>query len=269
MTPTGDEFTAAPPVDSEVPDWRELLAGQRYSAARNAYLITGGTDVGIREALTALSDLRELLCERAYNRALDRLERLEGVAALADWALVRAEVELLKESAAALEQREVDKAREILERGNAQWFGAEWLTQLGTTYVYDKELVQAGALFTQATDLDPQHYRALTNLGNVALEEGRVDDAIELYEQALKIHDQFPNAHHNLGVAYRKKGHLSKSVRSLRRAQRTQQRHDAVEARETLGKWAGPGTAKYVKWALWGALIVGGYYLLKSMGFLG
>ena len=93
-------------------------------------------------------------------------------------------------------------------------------------------------------------------------------DIIDLYERALKIDENFPNAHHNLGVAYRKKGQLNKSVRSLRRAQRTQQRHEVAEARESIGKWAGPNFGKYMKWIVWGAVIVAGYFLLRAAGYI-
>lgn len=264
--PDSHRGSAAAPAPQH--DWQALVAAGRYSAARNAYLISGETDPTVRAGLNSLMDIAELLRERSFGRALERVQRLEEKPAFADWQQISEELSLLKESAAALDRREPDEARQALLEIGRPWFEAEVLTQLGTTYIYDADMDEAARLFERAIELDPQHYRALTNLGNVALEQGRVDDAIELYQRALKIDEEFPNAHHNLGVAYRKKGHLSKSVRSLRRAQRTQQKHDVVEARQSLGKWAGPGFAKYFKWLMWGLIAVGAYVLLKLAGVI-
>lgn len=255
--------------ESRALEWRELMAAGRYAAARNAYLVGDGENQDVRATLNALADISELLRERSFNRALERLARLEEFAPTVDIAEIETELAAFKEAGAALDRREPEAARELMLALNSDWFESERLTQLGTTYVYDSNLEEAERHFLKAVELDPQHYRALTNLGNVALERGEVDQAIELYEQALKIDDQFPNAHHNLGVAYRKKGQLAKSVRSLRRAQRTQQRHDVAEARESLGKWAGPNTARYFKWGIWALIIVAGYFLLRAAGYLG
>ncbi len=249
-------------------NWRQSLELGRYSAARNAYLVSGEQDPAVRAALAALVDIQELLRERSYGRAIERLQRLEERPDLAPWSQLEEELAVLRDSAAALDRRDPDLARELLAELTSPLFAAEVMTHLGTTAVYDSDLTRAAELFEGAIETDPQHYRALTNLGNLALEDGRVDDAIELYERALKVDEEFPNAHHNLGVAYRKKGQLNKSVRSLRRAQRTQQRQEVAEARESIGKWAGPGTAKYLKWIVWGAVIVGGYLLLRATGYL-
>jgi tetratricopeptide (TPR) repeat protein len=263
-----DVPTSAAATPAPEHDWQALVAAGKYQAARNAYLVSGQTDPSVRAGLNCLIDIVELLRERSFGRALERVQRLEEKPAFADWQQITHELTLLKESAASLDRREPDEARQALLEVGRAWFEAELLTQLGTTYIYDSDLDEAAELFERAIELDPQHYRALTNLGNVALEQGRVDDAIQLYQRALKIDEEFPNAHHNLGVAYRKKGHLSKSVKSLRRAQRTQHKHDVVEARQSLGKWAGPGFAKYFKWLIWGLIAVGAYVILKMAGVI-
>lgn len=249
-------------------DWRSLTAEGRFGAARNAYLVSGEQNPEVRAGLGALIDIQELLRERSFGRASERLERLDVHPDFAPWEQIEEELKVLKDSASALDRRDPDLARELLADLTNPWFAAEVMTQLGTTEVYDGKMEEAGALLEKAIELDPQHYRALTNLGNIALEDGRVDDAIALYERALQVDENFPNAHHNLGVAYRKKGQLNKSVRSLRRAQRTQQRHEVAEARESIGKWAGPSFGKYIKWIIWGAIIVAGYFLLRAAGYI-
>ena len=40
-----------------------------------------------------------------------------------------------------------------------------------------------------------------TNLGNTQIEQGRLDDAIESYKQALKINPDYVEANYNMGIA--------------------------------------------------------------------
>jgi tetratricopeptide (TPR) repeat protein len=250
-------------------DWRQALTERRFISARQAYIVSGGTDQPTLAALTALSDVQELVHERSFDKAAKRIERLEAPAPLVPWAELFAQLELLKAVAGHLDRRDPDAAGNALaELPEDSWFPSEYLTQLGTVRIYDSDLGAAQTAFEAAVTIDPKHYRALTNLGNVALEQGRVDAAIEYYQAALKINEEFSNAHHNLGVAYRRKGHLNKSVKSLRRAQRTQQKHDAAVARESLGKITGSSGAKYLKYLLWGAAAVGIYFILKAAGYL-
>lgn len=254
---------------SSPPGWRDLLDQRRYGASRHAYLLAGGDDPGIRTALAALADVEELVHERSFAKAIERLRRLEGPLALVPWAELMAQLELLASAATQLDKRDPDAAAELIQGlDESTWFPAEYHTQLGTIAIYDSRLEEARAEFEKAVTIDPKHYRALTNLGNVALEQGQVDAAIEHYQAALALNDEFSNAHHNLGVAYRRKGHISKSVRSLRRAQRTHQKHEAAVARESLGKLTGQAGAKYLKYALWAAAAVGVYLILKATGYL-
>lgn len=265
------DVTADTPTPTPAPpDWRQLLQDRRLVAARQAYLMTGGDDQGLKTALSALADVEELLHERSFRKAVDRIERLEQPVDVVPWPDLVAQLKVLQESAAQLDRRDPDAALEKLKAmPKDNWFPAEFLTQMGTVHIYDSQLDTAKEEFEAAVALDPKHYRALTNLGNVALEQGRVDDAIENYQAALRLNEEFSNAHHNLGVAYRRKGHLNRSVKSLRRAQRTQQKHDAAVARESLGKWTGgKAGSKYLKYALWGAAAVGIYLILKAAGFL-
>lgn len=260
----------APDATAPSLDWRQLVSEGRYHTARNAFLVSGEQDPDVRAGLAALVDVQELLRERSFSKAIERINRLDPKPVFADWNQMTEELNVLKDTASALDRRDPDLAQELLSslNTNQAWFPGEVFTHLGTTHIYNGSPAEAASMFEQAIDADPQHYRALTNLGNVMLEDGKVDEAIELYERALKVDENFPNAHHNLGVAYRKKGHINKSVRSLRRAQRTQQRHEVAEARESIGKWAGPKTGKYVKWVIWGAIAAGVYFLLRATGYI-
>jgi len=74
--------------------------------------------------------------------------------------------------------------------------------------------------FTSALECVAGFPPALTNLGNLALEEGRIEEAIARYEAAIAADSQHAVAHFNLGVAYKRAGRLEDAVRALRHAQR-------------------------------------------------
>ncbi|MDQ2992165.1 MAG: tetratricopeptide repeat protein [Candidatus Eremiobacteraeota bacterium] len=61
---------------------------------------------------------------------------------------------------------------------------------------------------------------ALTNVGNLLLEDGAIDDAIAHYEAAIRSDDGYAVAHQNLGVALKRSGRIDEGVRALRRAGR-------------------------------------------------
>jgi tetratricopeptide (TPR) repeat protein len=69
-----------------------------------------------------------------------------------------------------------------------------------------------------ALALDPACVPAIVNDGNLALEDGRIDDAIARFEAAIGLDPDYPEAHHNLGVALRRLGRRRDAVRALRRA---------------------------------------------------
>ena len=258
-----------------VPDWRELLGLRRFGAAKSAYLaatlaaggrVDDAVDDEVRSALTALADVEDLLRDRRYARAIARLARLEHKPPLAPWHDLQSDLEALAAAGKALDRREPEEVLTGLSGLGGSWFGAEVSMLLGTAHVYLGDEEAARPHFEDALAVDPKHYRALTNLGNLALERGEVDAAIELYEQALAVNEEFPNAHHNLGVAYRRKGQVGKSVKHLRRAQRLAQRQDAAEARESLSRVSGKRFGGAVKWLLWAAIGAAVWWVLRSQG---
>src|SRR5690606_3254359 len=205
-----------------VADWRELLELRRFGAAKQAYLVatyaaTGrltepaeADDDAVRAALTALADVEDLLRERRYAKAGERLAKLEHKPPRAAWQDLIAGVGVLAAAGEAIDKREPEQALAELDRLGETWFAAEASTLRGTAHAYLGDGATAKACFEAAVAVDPRHYRALTNLGNVALEEGDVDGAIARYQEALAVNEEFPNAHHNLGVAYRRKGDVGR-----------------------------------------------------------
>jgi tetratricopeptide (TPR) repeat protein len=248
-------------------DWRAALERGRFGLAHQSYRLQGGQDDGLREALDALGQVEALVRDKAWARAHKRLAAVEARPPVLDWSVLEADLEALRSAGEALDRRQPDDALRALEELRSDYFMAERETLAGTALIYDSRLDEARDRFERALAVDPNHYRALTNFGNVALEQGRVDEAIASYQRALKLNDGFANAHHNLGVAYRRKGNVAQSVRELRKAQRAMQRQDADEARERLRSGARNAT-KWLRWALYALVAVTLWWILRSRGLL-
>jgi len=269
MTGEPDASGAVSPEAAAPLDWQGELAAGRFGAAHRAFVLSGGDDSAVRLALSELDSVESLVRQKSWRRALRRLQQIEARPPIVPWASLEADLERLRASGEALDRRRPDEAAAQLDDlESGPYFRAEAETQRGTALIYDDRVDDAEACFRRALEADPRHYRALTNLGNVALEQGRVDEAISDYERAIALDDGFANAHHNLAVAYRRKGQLAKSVRSLRRAQRLMQRRDADDARDRLGSLSGGRTVRSLRWLLYAVLAVALYLLLKSRGVL-
>jgi len=78
----------------------------------------------------------------------------------------------------------------------------------------------AHADFAAALEARPDYPPALTNVGNLLLEEGSVEEAIARYERAIERDPEYAVAHLNLSVAYKRAGRIADAVRALRRSQR-------------------------------------------------
>jgi tetratricopeptide (TPR) repeat protein len=92
------------------------------------------------------------------------------------------------------------------------------LNKRGVARVAMKKTEDARGDFTAAAACVAGYAPALTNLGNVLLEEGRTEDAIAQYERAAVADPNYALAHLNLGAAYKRAGRLKDAVRALRRA---------------------------------------------------
>jgi tetratricopeptide (TPR) repeat protein len=70
----------------------------------------------------------------------------------------------------------------------------------------------------EALRIHPACVPAMVNAGNLLLEAGDLAGAIARFEAAIVLDPDYPEAHHNLGVAFRRAGRRSDAVRELRRA---------------------------------------------------
>lgn len=249
-------------------DWREHLQRGRLNEALSAHLATQQPAAEVSELLDTLDELRGDLRAKRWERAKRTAEALASHALRDLLPHLGTEVAHLEASGRALERGQIDEALALLDRIELPLLLGEAATQRGTAQVFLGDPDAAERTFQEALRYDPKHYRAITNLGNVALEQGRTDDAIVHYEAALKLNESFSNAHHNLGVAYRRKGQVNKSVASIRRAQRVSRQRERDEARgvvRSLGSGAG---GKFGRWALYTLLALGLFFLLRSQGVI-
>jgi tetratricopeptide (TPR) repeat protein len=92
----------------------------------------------------------------------------------------------------------------------------------------------AAVAIKKALELNPDHVEARTLLGWLELQiRANIDGAIQQYTRVVELKPDSPQAHVNLGAAYKSKGELAKALESYNRA--LQLRSDYVEALSNRG----------------------------------
>lgn len=92
------------------------------------------------------------------------------------------------------------------EERNAQ----NWLL-LGNILQDQGKIDEAIFMYNKAILVDENFYKAYYNLGNIYLQDGRPNMAIEQYKKVIKLKPEYPYAHYNLGCAYIKLGKYGKA----------------------------------------------------------
>jgi len=69
---------------------------------------------------------------------------------------------------------------------------------------------------------NPSCWMAYNNLGVVQFEKGNIDDAIDKYEQSLRLNPDYPEARYNLGGALLHKGRVDEAIRECEEALKLQ-----------------------------------------------
>ncbi len=69
---------------------------------------------------------------------------------------------------------------------------------------------------------NPDCWMAYNNLGVVQFEKGNIENAIEEYQQSLRLHPDYPEAHYNLGSALLQKGDADEAIRQCEEALKIQ-----------------------------------------------
>jgi Tfp pilus assembly protein PilF len=113
----------------------------------------------------------------------------------------------------ALDKKEYDKAVDLLRQvvtDDPQDFQA-W-SELGTVYLFQKNLAEAEKSYLRATEVRPTFFRALLNLGRLRLRQKNFDGAVTTLEQAVAAQPKSAEANYFLGEAYLQVKKGSKAV---------------------------------------------------------
>jgi predicted O-linked N-acetylglucosamine transferase (SPINDLY family) len=94
----------------------------------------------------------------------------------------------------------------------------EALSNLGNALCDQGRADEAVACYEQAVALKPDYAEAHNNLGNALTEQGRLEEAIAHYEQALAVKADYPAALSNLGNVFLAQGELSRAIALYERA---------------------------------------------------
>ncbi len=239
------------PMSSDIPPWQPFFeAGEYRRALASARLLRSPALATIESLLS----WQEALFSRRYDQAQRQLKRLqedlEACPDPAEAAALRGQIhpERLQAALSAL-QRAADAQitdPPVLEAALQPAF-AEPLTRaeahnvLGVLHARQDNVALAKQQFDTALTISPQHYRVLSNLGNLALQTGDREAAEQYQRQALALNGDFAAAHHNLGVVLRKKGRLNEAVRHLKQAQRLDVRAASTQEKPRgLPHWLTP-----------------------------
>jgi len=74
------------------------------------------------------------------------------------------------------------------------------------------------SLWTHTLACTTNNFRAHNNLGNALVPQGRLDEAIDQYQQALQINPNYAEAHNNLGNALNMQGRLNEAIDQYQQA---------------------------------------------------
>ena len=89
---------------------------------------------------------------------------------------------------------------------------------LAESRAYAEKFVGQEALWTYTLAHNPTAWLAHNNLGNALLQKGRLDEAIEQYQETLKIKPGLAEIHANLGSALALNGHLDEAIAQFKKA---------------------------------------------------
>jgi len=87
--------------------------------------------------------------------------------------------------------------------------------------------------YSEALRIKPDYEKAHNNLGVTLQDQGRIDEAIEHYLEALRIKPDFEEAHNNLGAALKNQGRIEEAIEHYLEALRI--KPDSEKAHYNLG----------------------------------
>lgn len=100
----------------------------------------------------------------------------------------------------------------------SQDLDAAMLYQMGVTHYNRRDLQKAESAFRQALQRDPNIGLAHHYLGNILMEQNRLDLAVQEYGEAVRINPEFAEAYYNLGLALQKQEKPEEAIAAYRQA---------------------------------------------------
>ena len=212
-------------------DWAGYLAAGEYRRALAAARLTPDLPTPLLGALEALNDLQECVRARKYPQARRALHRLSEDLSDTDETLIplrrhvpvgeiQAALDSLENAETARHVEPAELRSALTPALTAPLTRAEALNAVGVLHAVHEENEAARAAFGEAISADAGHYRAISNIGNLDLQAGDFARAETAQRRAIALNPDFAGAHHNLGVALRRQGKLSNSVKEIRKGQR-------------------------------------------------
>jgi tetratricopeptide (TPR) repeat protein len=107
------------------------------------------------------------------------------------------------------------------------------LSNLGLALANQGRIEEAMARYSEALRIVPDYPEAHNSLGAALARQGRIDEAVAQYSEALRIKPNFPEAHNNLGAALAGQGRLDQAMAQYSEALRI--KPDYPEAHNNLG----------------------------------
>ncbi|SVB24131.1 uncharacterized protein METZ01_LOCUS176985, partial [marine metagenome] len=96
---------------------------------------------------------------------------------------------------------------------------------LGVIAYQVEEYKIATDLISRAIGIDSGQSLFYINLGNVLQEQGRLEESIQAYQQAIHLQPDHADAYSNLGIVLQKQGRLEESIQAYQQAIRIQPEH--------------------------------------------
>ena len=91
---------------------------------------------------------------------------------------------------------------------------------LGQAFLDQGRDQEAIAQFTEALRIDPTHLEAHNNLGNIFVRQGKYQEAVDHFTEALRVDPSHPAVHHNLGNALVGQGRYQEAIAQFTEALR-------------------------------------------------